>query len=249
MVQGREFGNLSLLVLQDYITLCKVSPCGYNSFGLWQKRDLHAQFWYTITQELSTQKFYSTMGDQVIKFANKGSKDLVYGMPIPDVMLNNVIKASVEYSEYLAKFTVSAPAKATGQGKGLLTKDGVELLVTLDVPDVQTLKHINEGAGMSSEVLDEPSDELRCSSSNSELAVEDISTDDDEVTEKADKDVKKGDTISNKYEGVKIADVEKDTDTQVAEEQPAKQQTRDDEHSANIEPVSDPQAGVQMTKP
>ncbi|GJW63966.1 hypothetical protein Tco_0115850 [Tanacetum coccineum] len=178
------------------------------------------QFWYTITQELSTQKFYFTMGDQVIevnedllrndfnitpkdlehpftpptfkkeiiRFVNqigcvtpikiilalrindmhlpwrtfmtminrcligkssghdrprlpmlqllwgKGSKDPLYGMPIPYVMLNNVIKASADCLEYLAMSTGSAPAKATCQGKGLLTKDEVEFAVKMLIP-------------------------------------------------------------------------------------------------------------------
>ncbi|GJZ05862.1 hypothetical protein Tco_0539655 [Tanacetum coccineum] len=59
----------------------------------------------------------------------KGSKDPVYGMLIPDVMLNNVIKASADYSEYFAKSTRSAPTKTIGRGKGLITKDEVEFAV------------------------------------------------------------------------------------------------------------------------
>ncbi|GKE79203.1 hypothetical protein Tco_1545323, partial [Tanacetum coccineum] len=69
--------------------------------------------------------------------------------------------------------------------------------VTPEVPDVLTLNHINE------------------------RVVEDISSDDDEVTEKADEDVEKVDIVSDNSEGVKIADVGKDTNAQVAEEQPA----------------------------
>ncbi|GKA15607.1 hypothetical protein Tco_0695354 [Tanacetum coccineum] len=237
-------------------------------------------------------------------------------MPIPNVMLNNVIKASASYSEYLAKSTGSTPAKATGRGKGLLTKDGVEFAmkkvsipkrkryqtvteeigrseeaiddevdsegidekevvplarrkftgdsigkeahqetgvveegpgegssVTLEVPDVQTFKSTNKGVGMSLEVLDEPSNESSSSSFDSELAIEDISSD-DEVTEKADEDVEKVDTVFDKSDGVKIADVEKDSDAQVAEEQPVGQQTRDEEHGANIEPTRVAQADV-----
>ncbi|GJX95489.1 hypothetical protein Tco_0351287 [Tanacetum coccineum] len=83
--------------------------------------------------------------------------------------------------------------------------------VTLEVTDVQTLNCINEGVGMTSEVPDKPSDESSSSSSNSELVVEDISSDDDEFTEKANEDVEKVDTVSENSEGVKIADVEKDT--------------------------------------
>ncbi|GKE35764.1 hypothetical protein Tco_1455086 [Tanacetum coccineum] len=64
-----------------------------------------------------------------LKFTNKGTKNPVFGMPIPDVMLNNVIKAYAEYSEYLAKSRGSAPTKTTCRGKGLLTKDGVEFAV------------------------------------------------------------------------------------------------------------------------
>ncbi|GJS25904.1 hypothetical protein Tco_0486524 [Tanacetum coccineum] len=64
----------------------------------------------------------TTLGN--LKFANKGEMDPVFGMAIPVVMLNDDINAIVEYSEYLAKSRGSKPVKT--QGKGLLTKQGVE---------------------------------------------------------------------------------------------------------------------------
>ncbi|GJX89462.1 hypothetical protein Tco_0341476 [Tanacetum coccineum] len=227
-----------------------------------------------------------------LKFANKGSKDPVYGMPIPDVMLNNVIKALADYSEYLAKSTRSVPTKAAGLGKGLITKDGVEFAVKkvkviddevdsertdeeevvplvrrrftgvsigreayqetelveegidhskklkglvslsevaqykLDMKKAQKaskddffIQQRSKGPGEGSGVTPEVPDVLTLNHIN-ERVVEDISSDDDEVTEKADEDVEKVDTVSDNSEGVKIADVGKDTNAQVAEEQP-----------------------------
>nr|GFA70573.1 hypothetical protein [Tanacetum cinerariifolium] len=46
-----------------------------------------------------------------LKITNKGAKDLVFGMTIPPVMLNDDIKASVEYSEHLKKSKGSNPLK------------------------------------------------------------------------------------------------------------------------------------------
>ncbi|GKB42622.1 hypothetical protein Tco_0887564 [Tanacetum coccineum] len=230
-----------------------------------------------------------------------------------------ITKAFAEYSEYLEKTKGSTPVKATGRGKGLLTKQGVEIAVkrisipkrrisetvieevvqseevledinseetdeeppvirkptgvvideevsresneegvdhtkklkgletlseaaqfkgsgegsgiTLKVPDELNLKSSNEGAGVTLEVPDEPSDDSSSLCSNSEFAVKDILSDEDEVIEKAD-DVKK-------------VDVEKDTDEQVAEEQVAEKQSGDEKHGANQghnEPAGDAQA-------
>nr|GEU98089.1 hypothetical protein [Tanacetum cinerariifolium] len=46
-----------------------------------------------------------------LKFVNKGSKVLIFGMDIRVVMLNDGIKASVEYLEYLAKSRGAAPSE------------------------------------------------------------------------------------------------------------------------------------------
>ncbi|GJV87919.1 hypothetical protein Tco_1531857 [Tanacetum coccineum] len=70
-------------------------------------------------------KLDSTLGN--LKFVNKGSKEPIFGMAIPVVMLNDDIKASAKYSEYLAKSKRVTLVK-TG-GKGLLTKQGVEIAV------------------------------------------------------------------------------------------------------------------------
>ncbi|GJZ13283.1 hypothetical protein Tco_0548513 [Tanacetum coccineum] len=64
-----------------------------------------------------------------LKFASKGTKDPIFGMLTPAIMLNDEIKASAKYSEYLAKSKGSAPVKATRRGKGLLTKQGVAIAV------------------------------------------------------------------------------------------------------------------------
>ncbi|GKB01247.1 hypothetical protein Tco_0829291 [Tanacetum coccineum] len=372
------------------------------------------QFWYTITQELSTQKFYFTMGDQVIevnedllcnafnitpkdlvhpftppapekeiiKFVNqigwknschdrprlimlqllwgmvtssnidfakliwdefkrqietisKALKDPAYGMPIPDVMFNKVIKASTDYSEYLAKSTGSTRAQATCQGKGLLTKDGVEFTVkTVSIHKRKRSQTVTEEIGQSEEAIsdevdskktneeeveplvrcrftgvsigseayqrttneeervdhskklkgletlstaaqlkldmkkaqkaskddffiqqhskgsDEPSDASSSSSSNSEITVEDISSDDDEVTEKPDEVTENTNEVTEKDDEVTVKPgaVTKNVDyvTMADEVQPADQQTRDEVHGANIEPVIEAQADVQM---
>nr|GEU89339.1 hypothetical protein [Tanacetum cinerariifolium] len=68
--------------------------------------------------------------------ANKGAKDLVFGMAIPMVMLSDEIKAYADYLKYLAK---SKGGKPKGRGKGLLTKKGVEVAVE-NIKTVRVLK-------------------------------------------------------------------------------------------------------------
>nr|GEW43078.1 hypothetical protein [Tanacetum cinerariifolium] len=51
-----------------------------------------------------------------LKFANNGTKDPIFGMPIPNVMLNDDIKDFAEDSKYLVKSKGFAPVKATGRG-------------------------------------------------------------------------------------------------------------------------------------
>ncbi|GKD53991.1 hypothetical protein Tco_1287378 [Tanacetum coccineum] len=70
-------------------------------------------------------KLDSTLGN--LKFVNKGSKEPIFGMVIPIVMLNDDIKAYDEYSEYLAKSRGVTSVKI--RGKGLLTKQGVEIVI------------------------------------------------------------------------------------------------------------------------
>ncbi|GJW26342.1 hypothetical protein Tco_0040153 [Tanacetum coccineum] len=251
-----------------------------------------------------------------IETRSKGSKDPVYGMPIPDVMLNNVIKALADYLEYLAKSTGSAPAKATGRGKGLLTKDGVKFDVKkVSITKIKRSQTVTEEIGQSEEAIDDEVDsegtyeeevvplvrrrftgvsigkesyqatevveegiyhskkliglvilfeatKYKMDMKKAQKAskydffiqqrskgpVKEIFSDVDEVTEKADEDVEKVDTVSEKSEGAKIGDVEKDSDAQVTEEQPAGQQTRDEEHGANIELAREAQADVQISK-
>ncbi|GJQ94902.1 hypothetical protein Tco_0006041 [Tanacetum coccineum] len=96
-------------------------------------------------------KLDSTLGN--LKFANKGTKDPVFGMPIPTLMLNDDIKASTEYSEYLAKSKGAAPIKATGRGKGLLSKKGVEIAdERVSIPKRRWSKTIVEEVEQSKEV-------------------------------------------------------------------------------------------------
>ncbi|GKA23865.1 hypothetical protein Tco_0709898 [Tanacetum coccineum] len=61
------------------------------------------------------------------------AEDLVFRMPIPTVMLNDDIKTSVAYAEYLTKSSGTQPA--TGKGKGLITKKDFEVaLKNIGVP-------------------------------------------------------------------------------------------------------------------
>ncbi|GJY69770.1 hypothetical protein Tco_0472752 [Tanacetum coccineum] len=118
------------------------------------------------------------------------------------------------------KFTGDSIGKEAHQETGVVEEGPVKDHLgvnTAKFTDVQTFKSTNKGVGMSLEVLDEPSNESSSSSFDSELAIEDISSD-DEVTEKVDEDVEKVDTVFDKSDGVKIADVEKDSDAQVAED-------------------------------
>ncbi|GJX06067.1 hypothetical protein Tco_0193999 [Tanacetum coccineum] len=241
-------------------------------------------------------KLDTTLGN--LKFTNKGTIDPVFGMPIPAVMLNDDIKASTEYSEYLKKATGGSTPVVKG-GKGLLSKKGVKIAVeqlripkrrlsktvteevdeseqmddlcdsketeeeevlslikkrsigvaivgyeestksgkedfyvqqrskglgegfgiTPEVPDELVHKSSNEGAGVNPEVPDESNSSSSNSSSDYEVVVEDISSDEDEVTKKAD--------------NAKTANTEKDTEGQVANEQVAEKQARVEEQKVN----------------
>ncbi|GJU10624.1 hypothetical protein Tco_1133020 [Tanacetum coccineum] len=85
---------------------------------------IYKQFWYTVAYDLTTKAHFFKIDDQIfendqiskrslsfhhvikldatlgnIKFANKGIKEPVFGKAILDVMLNDDIKASAEYSK------------------------------------------------------------------------------------------------------------------------------------------------------
>ncbi|GKF10121.1 hypothetical protein Tco_0048047 [Tanacetum coccineum] len=77
-------------------------------------------------------------------------------MAIPIVMLNDDIKASAKYSEYLVKSKGSNPVKASGKGKGLLNKEGVEVAMKrVSIPKRRRSKTIVEKVGQSKEIVDE----------------------------------------------------------------------------------------------
>ncbi|GJW81288.1 hypothetical protein Tco_0145263, partial [Tanacetum coccineum] len=71
--------------------------------------------------------------------------------------------------------------------------------VTLEVPDELTLKSSNEGASVTPKVLDEPSDHSSNSSCDLEFVVEDISSDEADITKKSDK-AKKAKTEKDTYQ-------------------------------------------------
>ncbi|GJZ49399.1 hypothetical protein Tco_0603589 [Tanacetum coccineum] len=98
--------------------------------------------------------------------------------------------------------------------------------ITLEVPDELVHKSSNEGAGVNLEVPDESKSSSSSSSFDYEVAVEDILSDDDEVTKKVDEVTEKADEVTKKAEkadDVKKSDVEKITDEQMGKEQLAKQ--------------------------
>ncbi|GKB13943.1 retrovirus-related pol polyprotein from transposon TNT 1-94 [Tanacetum coccineum] len=88
--------------------------------------------------------------------------------------------------------------------------DNSEELKGLETLSVAAQLNSNEGAGVNLEVLDESDSSSSTSSSDLEVAVKDISSDEDEVTEKAN--------------NAKTAYAEKDTKVQVADEQVAEKQ-------------------------
>ncbi|GKA11916.1 hypothetical protein Tco_0691462 [Tanacetum coccineum] len=91
-----------------------------------------------------------------LKLTNKGAKDPVFGMDVPVVMLNDEIKASADYSEYLTK---SKGGKPKGRVKGLVTNKGVEVVVekiaTVRVPKKKRIATIIEQSGQSEGVEDD----------------------------------------------------------------------------------------------
>ncbi|GKG21363.1 hypothetical protein Tco_0383958, partial [Tanacetum coccineum] len=91
-------------------------------------------------------------------------------------------------------FFIQQYSKGSSEGSG----------ITQEVPDELILKSLNEGASVIPEVPDEPSNYSSSSSSDSEFTVNDVSSDEADVTEKAD-DAKKVET-------------EKDTDEKLIEE-------------------------------
>ncbi|GJU57937.1 hypothetical protein Tco_1235703 [Tanacetum coccineum] len=94
-----------------------------------------------------------------LKFANKGLKDPIFGMAILAVMLNDDIKASAEYLEYLVKSKGFTPIKATGRGKVVLTKEGVHVAVQINsIPKRRISKTVTEEVSQSEGVDDDEVD-------------------------------------------------------------------------------------------
>ncbi|GJU92906.1 putative ribonuclease H-like domain-containing protein [Tanacetum coccineum] len=85
---------------------------------------------------------------------NKGAKDLIYGMVIPLEMMSDEIKASADYLNYLAKCMGTQPAK--GQGKWLLSKKGVEVVMekieTVRIAKKKRTEIVIKESGQSKEV-------------------------------------------------------------------------------------------------
>ncbi|GKD25360.1 hypothetical protein Tco_1231574, partial [Tanacetum coccineum] len=76
-------------------------------------------------------------------------------MDIPARMLKDYIKAYANYLEYLAKYKGSASTKAIGRGKGLLTKEGVEIVFErVSIPKRRWSKTVNDEVRQSKEGAD-----------------------------------------------------------------------------------------------
>ncbi|GJX76602.1 hypothetical protein Tco_0323413 [Tanacetum coccineum] len=101
-----------------------------------------------------------------LKFTNKGLKDLIFGMPILEVMLTNDLKASTDYLEYLAKSTSHAhsedvatavtSSRATSRGKGLLTKNKALIAVQkVSIPKRKRTQKVAEEIGQNDVVANE----------------------------------------------------------------------------------------------
>nr|GEX00827.1 hypothetical protein [Tanacetum cinerariifolium] len=153
-------------------------------------------------------------------------------MAIPDVMLNDDIKAYDVYSKYVAKSKGSTPAKATGQGKGLLMKEGVKVDVQrISVPKRRRSKTMTKEFQINIKKsikarrhdffiqprprgLDEPCDYSSSSSSDSEFASEDIPSDDDIGDKDVNVNAAADDNLTN----------DKDLDVNATEEKTTKEQ-------------------------
>nr|GEV16512.1 hypothetical protein [Tanacetum cinerariifolium] len=83
-------------------------------------------------------------------------------MPILVVILSKEIKAFEDYLNYLAKSIVTQPIKVKGKGKGLLIKNGVEVVAeTVRIPKKRRSKTVIEETGQSEEVDTVDSEETK----------------------------------------------------------------------------------------
>ncbi|GJY48122.1 hypothetical protein Tco_0438078 [Tanacetum coccineum] len=135
------------------------------------------------------------------------------------------IKLDMKKAQKASKddFYIQQRSKGSGERSG----------ITLEVPDELVHKSSNEGAGVNPEVPDKSKSSSSSSSSDSEAAVEDILSNDDEVTKKVNEVTEKDDEVTKKAEKadevtkkaekadeVKKADVEKITDEQMDRVEP-----------------------------
>ncbi|GKC49482.1 hypothetical protein Tco_1072227, partial [Tanacetum coccineum] len=109
--------------------------------------------------------------------------------------------------------------------------------VTPEVPNELTLKSSNEGASVTPKVLDEPSDHYSSSSSDSDFVVEDILSDEADVSEKAD-EAKKVETEKYTYEQL--------TEEHVTEKQVGEEEYGDGQ--GGTEQAGDTQVEIHMTE-
>ncbi|GJW67769.1 hypothetical protein Tco_0122193 [Tanacetum coccineum] len=114
-----------------------------------------------------------TKEEEVVPLVRKISIIVVIGGEAHQELELDMKKAQKASKE---DFYIQQRSKDSSEGYG----------ITLKVPDELVHKSSNEGAKVNPEVLNESNSSSSSSSSYSEVAVEDISSDEDEVTKKAD---------------------------------------------------------------
>nr|GEW77869.1 hypothetical protein [Tanacetum cinerariifolium] len=228
--------------------------------------------WEEFKYQIESKRLDSTVGS--LKFVNKGSKEPIFRMAIPVVMLNDDIKASAEYSKYLAKSKGVAPKL---EAKDYSSSKGLKLLWKETRPSgiatggeahqeskeervnhsekLKGLETLCEGSNVTREVLNE----LVFKSSNKGVVVTQKVTDEPSNyssslsfdSEFRVEDISSDEAeVNEKVNNAKIIDAKKDTKDQVVEEQGAEKQPGNKELGANQrdnEPASDAQADVEMT--
>nr|GEV31934.1 hypothetical protein [Tanacetum cinerariifolium] len=190
-------------------------------------------------------------------------------MLILALMLNDDIKASAEYLEYLKKAARGSTPIVKG-GKGLLSKKGVKIAIEqLRIPKRKRSKTVTEevyeseqmgdqgkGSGITQEVLDELVHKSLNKGAGVNPAVPDesdsssrSSSSDSEV---AVEDISSDeDEVTKKTDNAKTADAEKDTEVQVADEQVTEKQAEGEILSTDQggnEPASEAHPDVYMVE-
>ncbi|GJW18434.1 hypothetical protein Tco_0025870 [Tanacetum coccineum] len=244
---------------QVILDILKLSPC-YNAFLI--TANVFEIYWFTVTKIKVPNKefikphpydswvtFLKQLGykgsldliSDMLKFISKGELTQVYGMYIPNEMMNDEIKNSVAYQTYLALSTgIKPPKKGIGQSMSLteakiavknddLHETHASLVIgreeTSKVDKDVIPKGSSEGSGSKPEVSDEPKGKSICSSEGAEEVI--LSSDDERTeSEKEAVESKKADKqTANKKE------VHSDEEMHIEEEE---EQTVDEQYNEQV---------------